>query len=290
MNEAATNENSPTGGGPRAQVLAGYGINCDWEAAHGLRLAGAQAKRVRNTDLDGPAGAPPSETLDKYQILVFGGGFAWGDDHGAGVLLATRLGNHLREQLQDFLARGGLVLGICNGFQALVNLGLLPLLDGRWERSAALAANDCGNFQDRWVEILVEPDSPCVFTRGMERLELPIRHGEGKFTADEATLARIEDMGLAALRYGDGRGRRAGGKRPANPNGAVNDIAGICDPSGRVFGLMPHPEAFYRLSQHPVWTLTRERARRRGRELDPMSPGQGLDFFRNAAAAAGRAA
>ena len=269
-----------------ALVLAGYGINCDWETAHVLNLAGARARRVHVSELTGTAQSPPSQRLDRYHILVFSGGFSWGDDHGAGVLLATRLANHLRGQLQDFLARGGLVMGICNGFQALVNLGLLPMLEGRWERSLALAANACGNFQDRWVELLPQPESPCLFTRGLKRLELPVRHGEGRFLCEPGTLERIEEMGLVALRYGDGRGRPAGGKWPANPNGSLNDIAGICDPSGRVFGLMPHPEAFYRQSQHPAWTLQRERARRRGRPWDPMDPAPGLEMFKLAVAAA----
>jgi|Deesub1362A_J573_1020465.scaffolds.fasta_scaffold05265_2 phosphoribosylformylglycinamidine synthase len=270
---------------PKALVLTGFGLNCDWETAHVLELAGAEAERVHISELTGTARRPPSRTLEPFHILVFDGGFSWGDDHGAGVLLATRLRRHLREQLEDFLARGGLVLGICNGFQALVNLGLLPMLEGRWERSVALLPNDCGNFQDRWVELVVEEGSPCVFTRGLKRLELPVRHTEGKFVAGEETLARIEAQGLVALRYARG-GRPAGGRWPANPNGSLHDIAGICDPSGRIFGLMPHPEAFYRLSQHPRWTWQREKARRRGRELDPFSPGQGLALFANAVAAA----
>lgn len=269
----------------RALVLAGYGINCDFETAHVLSLAGAQAKRVHISQLTGTDHAPASESLEEYNILVFDGGFAWGDDHGAGVLLATRLGNHLRGQLEGFLARGGLVMGICNGFQALVNLGLLPLLNGRWERSVALAANDCGNFQDRWVDLVAEPDSPCLFTKGIKRLPLPIRHGEGKFVADPGTLDQIEKMGLAALRYATPGGKPARGRWPQNPNGSLNDIAGICDPSGRVFGLMPHPEAYYRMSQHPTWTLEREKARRKGKELHPDGPGRGLEMFVNAVAA-----
>ena len=268
-----------------ALVLAGFGLNCDFETAHVLKLAGAKAKRVHISDLTGTTKRKPKETLDKYQILVFGGGFAWADDHGAGVILATRLGNHIKAQLQDFLDKGGLVLGICNGFQALVNLGLLPMLGGKWERSVALAANDCGNFQDRWVDMVVEPDSPCLFTRGLIRLPLPVRHGEGKLVAEAKTLKQIEKKGMVALRYADCRGRPAGGKWPFNPNGSLNDIAGICDPTGRVFGLMPHPEGFYRVSQHPTWTQSRETARREGRELNPQSPGLGLAIFQNAVAA-----
>ena len=270
----------------RALVLAGFGLNCDFETAHALELAGAVAQRVHISDLTGTAQANPTETLAGYQILVFDGGFSWGDDHGAGVLLATRLKNHLGGLLRDFLARGGLVIGICNGFQGLVNLGLLPMLAGRWERSVALMANECGNFQDRWVELVAEPASPCLFTKGLTRLDLPIRHGEGRFIAEANTLNTIEEQGLVAVRYGDGRGKPAQGRFPANPNGSVGDIAGICDLSGRVFGLMPHPEGFYRASQHPDFTLTREKARRRGGDLDPLAPGLGLSMFVNAVSAA----
>ncbi|MBU4384423.1 MAG: phosphoribosylformylglycinamidine synthase subunit PurQ [Proteobacteria bacterium] len=269
----------------RALVLSGFGLNCDNETAHALDLAGAAASIVHISDLTGTTKRNATETLDDYQILVFDGGFAWGDDHGAGVLLATRLGNHLNSQLRSFLDRGGLVLGICNGFQALVNLGLLPMLRG-WERQVALIANDCGNFQDRWVELLAQENSPCLFTKGLSRVDMPVRHGEGKFVCDDDTLQKLEDLGMVAVRYGDGRGKPAQGRRPANPNGSLNDIAGICDPSGRVFGLMPHPEGYYRASQHPDWTLHRERARRNGQEPDPLGPGLGLAVFTNAVAAA----
>lgn len=277
-------------GDVKALVLAGFGLNCDWETAHALDLAGADAVRVHISDLTGTSQRNPTETLDDYQILVFDGGFSWADDHGAGILLATRLGHHLGEQIKDFLARGGLVMGICNGFQALVNMGLLPMLEAGWPRQVALIANDCGNFQDRWVELLVEPDSPCLFTRGMTRLDLPVRHGEGKFVCDDKTLKRIEDQGLVAVRYGNGRGARAKGRWPTNPNGSVNDIAGICDPTGRIFGLMPHPEGFYRTSQHPDYTLMQERARRKGKSPDPLAPGLGLMMFVNAVKAAREAA
>ncbi|MCB2188844.1 MAG: phosphoribosylformylglycinamidine synthase subunit PurQ [Deltaproteobacteria bacterium] len=270
----------------RALVLAGYGLNCDVETAHVLRLAGAEAERVHISDLTGAPDYPATRTLEGFHILVFDGGFAWGDDHGAGVLLANRLLHQVGPQLEGFLARGGVVLGICNGFQALVNLGLLPGLTPGFQREVALMANDCGNFQDRWVELLPEDGSRCRFTQGLGRLELPMRHGEGKLFAAPAVLAALERDGLVALRYGDGRGRPAGGKWPANPNGSLHDIAGICDPSGRVLGLMPHPEGHYRHSQHPNWTAARERARRAGQAFDPAGAAAGLTIFTNAVAAA----
>lgn len=272
---------------PKALVLAGYGINCDIETAHALELAGAQAERVHISQLTGTANHEPDKSLEGFDILVFDGGFAWADDHGAGVILATRLGNHLRSQLEAFLARGGLVIGICNGFQALVNLGILPMTSGSWKRDVALMANDCGNFQDRWVNLVAEPDSPCVFTKGIKTLHMPIRHGEGKLMCDPGMLQELESRGLVALRYAGAGGKPAKGRWPANPNGSLNDIAGITDPTGRIFGLMPHPEGFYRMSQHPQWTRQREKARRKGKELDPMARGLGQIIFENAVKYAG---
>lgn len=266
----------------KALVLSGFGLNCDFETVHVLNLAGAQAKQVHINDLIGTLHRPASEKLTDYHILVFDGGFSWGDDHGAGVLLATRLRRHLRKQLESFLQNGGLVLGICNGFQALVNLGLLPDLDGAWSRQVALLHNDCGNFQDRWVNIKVNPASPCLFTNGLEYLPMPIRHGEGKLVANQDILEQIIELNLAPVFYADSKGGLAEGRFPHNPNGSVHDIAGLCSPNGRVFGLMPHPEAFYRQSQHPDFTLWREQARRQGQNLGHEDWGAGMTIFENA--------
>ena len=157
------------------------------------------------------------------------------------------------------------MLGICNGFQTLVNLGLLPGLDTDYrKRSVALTYNDCGNFQNRWVHLKVNDASPCVFTRGMSELELPVRHGEGKFYADEAVLTALQEGQLVALYYTAPDGRPAKGKFPYNPNGSIDDIAGICDPTGRVFGLMPHPEAYNHPTNHPQWPQQAQRQRRNG--------------------------
>ncbi|MFW6240435.1 MAG: phosphoribosylformylglycinamidine synthase subunit PurQ [Thermodesulfobacteriota bacterium] len=233
-----------------ALVPTGFGLNCDYETAYALELAGAAAKRVHINDLISGA-----VSLSDFRILVFGGGFSWGDDHGAGVIQAVRMRTHLGDALLEFVAGGNLVLGICNGFQTLVNLGLLPGLDGDYSaRTVALTGNDCGNFRDQWVHLTANPDSPCVFTRGMDRMELPVRHGEGKFFAEKAALDRLEARGQVVLRYATPEGEAAQGRFPDNPNGAFRDIAGICDPTGRVFGLMPHPEAYHHWSQHPDWT------------------------------------
>jgi phosphoribosylformylglycinamidine synthase subunit PurQ / glutaminase len=260
-----------------ALVLTGYGLNCDSETAHALALADARPHRVHiNALIDGDV------SLADFQIMVFGGGFSWGDDHGAGVVQAVRLKTKIGDQLLEWVARGNLVMGICNGFQVLVNLGLLPGLDGDYtRRSVALTYNDCGNFRDDWVHLSVSTASPCVFTRRLERLELPVRHGEGKFVTDSATVARLEAGGQVVLRYADCEGRAAGGVFPVNPNGSLDDIAGICDPTGRIFGLMPHPEAYHHWTNHPDWTRQKESLRRTGRPF-PTGPTPGLRIFENA--------
>ena len=261
----------------KAIVLTGYGLNCDTETAHALELAGATADRVHiNALIDGAV------RLEDYRIMVFGGGFSWGDDHGAGVIQAVRMKTNLGDRIISFVENGNLVLGICNGFQALVNLGLLPGFDGDYRnRSVAIAYNDCGNFRDQWVSLAVSADSPCIFTRGLDRLDLPVRHGEGKFTASADTIRRLADAGQTAVRYALPDGRPAGGRFPDNPNGSVDDIAGICDPTGRVFGLMPHPEAFNHFTNHPDWTRRKEASRGTDRRFETdLTPG--IRILRNA--------
>jgi phosphoribosylformylglycinamidine synthase len=261
---------------PKALVLYGYGLNCDHETAFALNKAGAEAVRVHTTDLlENPA------LLWDYHLLAVPGGFSWGDDHGAGVILALRLKLALGAALQEFIGSGRLVIGICNGFQVLVNLGILPNLPGRvGERLTALIPNDCGNFRDAWVHLKAVP-SNCVFTQGLDTLELPIRHGEGKFYADGPVLAELADRGQIVFKYATPSGKAALGRFPYNPNGALLDIAGICDPTGRVLGLMPHPEAHIHATQHPNWTAEKEEWRRRG-EAYPEPPGAGLAIFQNA--------
>lgn len=242
-------------------VLTGYGLNCDHETAYAFELAGARAQRVHiNALIDGSA------KLESFQILVFIGGFGWADDHGAGVIQAVRMKTHFGRQLVEFVDQGNLILGICNGFQALVNLGLLPgLTPNRQQRSVALTFNDCGNFRDQWVALRGNPASPCVFTRGIDLAELPVRHGEGKFFAAEATLAELRRNNQIALQYALPDGAPAEGRFPFNPNGSVDDIAGICDVSGRIFGLMPHPEGYNHPTNHPDWTRRKEIDGRCGR-------------------------
>ncbi|MFH1490231.1 MAG: phosphoribosylformylglycinamidine synthase subunit PurQ, partial [Pseudomonadota bacterium] len=240
----------------KALVLTGYGLNCDEETDYCLRLAGAESHRIHINELIRREADGSGSGLEPFHILVFGGGFSWADDHGAGVLLASKMRSNLGDQIQQFIGQGKLVIGICNGFQALVNLGLLPGFDGSaHERRVALTYNDSGNFVDTWVRLRISPESPCVFTRGLEQMELPVRHGEGKFYASNEDIGLLFKNHQVVMQYADEKGEAAKGQWPFNPNGSLSDIAGICDPTGRIFGLMPHPEAFHDLTNHPNWTM-----------------------------------
>ncbi|MDJ0783919.1 MAG: phosphoribosylformylglycinamidine synthase subunit PurQ [Desulfosarcinaceae bacterium] len=256
-----------------ALVLTGFGLNCDHETAYALELAGATAVRGHiNALIEGEV------NLADFQILAFGGGFSWGDDHGAGVIQAVRMRTNLGRQLLDFVAADKLIIGICNGFQTLVNLGLLPAIDGDYEaRRVALTYNDCGNFRNQWVHLHVDQASACLFTRGLHQLELPVRHGEGKFWAPRETLTQLEANQQIVLRYAGPDGHPAQGIFPANPNGSLMDIAGICDPSGRIFGLMPHPEAYNHWTNHPDWSLHKSLGWTPPEDVTP-----GIQIFRNA--------
>jgi len=263
--------------GINALVLKGFGLNCDNETVYALELAGARARGVHINDLISGNMSPAD-----FQIMVFIGGFSWGDDHGAGVIQAVRLKNNIGDKILEFIEKGNLVLGICNGFQTLVNLGLLPGLDNDYQtRSVALTYNDCGNFRDQWVNLSVNKHTPCIFTQGLDKLELPVRHGEGKFYSDDTTLNRLQENNQIVLQYTTKDGMPANGSFPGNPNGSIRDIAGICDPTGRIFGLMPHPEAFHHPTSHPDWTRQKEVAKRKSASWsEPSTPG--LAFFQNA--------
>ena len=263
----------------RALVLTGYGLNCDHETAHAFRLAGADAERIHiNSLINGEA------SLEDFHIMAFVGGFSWGDDHGAGVVQAVRMKNNLGDKIRRFIENGKLVLGICNGFQTIVNLGLLPGFDGNYaDRSIAVTYNDCGRFRNDWVHLKIEKESPCVFTKGLSHMELPVRHGEGKFIAGGDVLDEIAKRNQAVVRYALPDGNSADGLFPFNPNGSLQDIAGICDSTGRVFGLMPHPEAFIHVTNHPDWTRFKENAKRDGKKIEDSGfPQLGLGIFQNA--------
>lgn len=266
----------------KALVLTGYGLNCDYETHYAFQLAGAESHRVHINELIMGEEKGSDPRLEHYHILVFGGGFSWADDHGAGVLLASKMRFNLGEQIERFISQGKLVIGICNGFQALVNLGLLPGFEENYnERRVALTYNDSGNFIDTWVNLKINPDAPSVFTKGLNQMELPVRHGEGKFYASDGDIESLFRNNQIAMQYADKKGDEAEGQWPLNPNGSLRDIAGICDPTGRIFGLMPHPEAFLHPTNHPNWTKQKEALLREGKNIDSLE-GHGLRIFRNA--------
>ncbi len=235
---------------PKALVLRAAGTNCDRETLFALQQAGFEAKRVHIFRL-----MEKPERLSEYQFLVVPGGFSYGDDVAAGKILANQMLHRLAGPLNEFVAAGKLVLGICNGFQVLIKSGLLPwarVSSEQANRDATLAWNDCGRFEDRWVHLRADSDK-CIFLPAGEIIALPIAHGEGKFVPRDAkVLDALRQGGQVALRYVDAEGNA--GQFPVNPNGSIDDVAGICDPSGRVLGLMPHPERFVEITQHPRWT------------------------------------
>lgn len=233
-------------------ILRAPGTNCDQETAFAFGQAGAEADLIHVNEL-----ISRRRRLADYHILVIPGGFTYGDDISAGKVLANELKLKLGDDIMRFIANGGLILGICNGFQALAKAGILPGLPGSDASLLTLAGNDSGRFECRWVYLRTNKESPCVFTRGIDRLYLPVAHGEGKVVTDLNVLPRT----YVALYYADADGSIAT-SYPDNPNGSVGSIAGICDASGRVFALMPHPERHIRGTQHPRWT--REGAKEHG--------------------------
>ena len=253
-------------------VITGYGLNCEAESGYAWELAGAKPELIHLSDLL----AQPA-LLQNFAALMFGGGFAYGDHMTSGHVFASRARHRLSGELERFIAQGKLIMGVCNGFQIIVKLGLLPGLDGDYfTQKLSLIQNDCGTFQNFWVPLRFEPDSPCVFTRGLPPFSLPIRHGEGKlFTLDKALLRRLESSGCIPCRYADPVTGEATQKFPYNPNGSLNAIAGVCDPSGRIFGMMPHPEAYLYPENHPQWDLQRQNG-------TLPDHGLGLALFRNA--------
>jgi phosphoribosylformylglycinamidine synthase len=263
-------------------VVTGNGTNCERESAHAFRVAGADQVDVAMI-WDLLAG---DVRLAPYQVLCLPGGFMDGDDLGAGKAAAIRWRfaavaggeSRLVDQLKAFLEAGKLVIGICNGFQLMAKLGLVPAVgEGKAKGigfpKASLSVNDSGRFEDRWVRLRVDPASPCVFTRGIELLDVPCRHGEGKVVfASPEVAAAVEAGHLAPVRYVDLATNAPTEAYPLNPNGSPGGIAGLCDPTGRVFGLMPHPEAFHHRTNHPHWT----------RRSDLPEEGLGIAVFRNA--------
>jgi phosphoribosylformylglycinamidine synthase len=267
---------------PRVLVLSGQGINCAPETRYCFELAGADAE-IRQTGevLERPA------MLEDYKGLAIPGGFPYADDLGAGTVLALELQLSATDEMQDFVDSGKPVLGICSGFQVLVRAGLLP--GGSGKQTVSLLPNNTGRFDDRWI--YMEPvESPCIFTHGLKeylaehfpdrRLTLPIRHGEGRFFTWKKVMAGLKKNRQVVLRYAKPDSGRLEAGRPYNPNGSLGDVAGICNRRGTVFGLMPHPEGYYRRTQHPRWT--------RCEYKNLPEEGMGMLFFRNAVEYASR--
>lgn len=255
-------------GKPKAAVLLAAGINRDMDAKRALDLGGAETERVHINDL-----ADGRKRLVDYEILMIPGGFSFGDDIASGRVLANKLKYKLFDDLRRFIDDGKLIIGVCNGFQVMVKLGLLPAMESDYRtQRVTLTYNDSGKFEDRWVHLKSNADSRCVFTRGIERvIYVPICHGEGKFIASDEEVERLKRNCQVVFEYVDENGEYGG--YPINPNGSVAHIAGICDETGRLFGMMPHPEDHVIRTQHPRWT----------RESLP-DEGDGLAIFKNAVA------
>jgi phosphoribosylformylglycinamidine synthase subunit PurQ / glutaminase len=255
---------------PRVLVVRAAGINCDEETAAACELAGGRAERIHVNRL-----AEGSVRLDDFAALVIPGGFSYGDHLGAGKLLAVDLVHRLSDSLQAFVADGRPVLGICNGFQVLVKAGLLPGAEpergGQPRQSVTLTHNGSGHYECRWVRLIANPQSSCIFTQGIEEpFSLPVGHGEGRLVAADETLDHLAARNQIAVQYADEQGHPAT-TYPHNPNGSARAIAGICNQGGNVFGLMPHPDRAYLPQLHPDW-LRGKRARQ---------VGDGLAIFRN---------
>ena len=228
----------------RTLILRAPGTNCDVETAFAFHQAGSEVTLVHVNEL-----IYRRKRLADYQTMVIPGGFTYGDDLGAGKVLANELRLKLNEDIRRFVENGGLILGICNGFQVMVKAGILPEFSLDSHQRLTLAHNDSGRFECRWVYLAANKESPCIFTKGIDSLYLPVAHGEGKVVAESEVLSKLN----AVLYYTDEHGNRDAGY-PYNPNGSLMNIAGICDSSGRIFALMPHPERHIRGTQHTQWT------------------------------------
>jgi phosphoribosylformylglycinamidine synthase len=247
---------------PRALVLRAPGTNCDHETAHAFERAGAIAKRVHIRAL-----AQKPAMADDFQMLCIPGGFSYGDDIASGRIFALELKSRLADLLARFRDRGGLVLGICNGFQVLMQTGML-VADESGAPRASLTHNTSGRFLDRWVHLAAIPGK-CAMLQGLDQpFDLPVAHGEGRFVVRaEADLVMLAAAGQLVLRYAPDAGGHS-----TNPNGSAGDVAGVCDTTGRVLGLMPHPERFLDAVQHPSWNS----------RLDSGAAVAGLAIFANA--------
>lgn len=256
-------------------ILYGHGINCDLETQYVIEKASERlnlSSQIKTERVHTNEFIRKNKRLEDYQMLVIPGGFLHGDDISAGKILANKLKTKLSKELEDFIQSEKLILGICNGFQVLVKYPTLPC---REDQKVTLTWNNSGRFIDRWIKVKVNQKSPCIYLKDIDEIYLPIRHAEGRFTGDEEILDTLEKEGQVALKYVRPDGSPAEGEFPWNPNDSIRDIAGICDKSGRIFGLMPHPEAFHSPLNCPNWV------RDKTEEEEIKEMGTGLKIFEN---------
>ncbi|MBN2422849.1 phosphoribosylformylglycinamidine synthase subunit PurQ [Candidatus Woesearchaeota archaeon] len=267
----------------KALIPTGLGFNCEYESAKAFELAHAKADIVDLRDI-----ISGEVNLFDYHILMIIGGFSFGDDLGSGKAIANLLrfkkikGKRFIDLIKEFvLEQKKVVFGVCNGFQVLIKLGILPAFDKNYEeQNCTLTLNNSGRYEDRWIKLKFNSKSPCIATKGLEFMNVPVRHGEGKFIAENRdVLNRVMDNNHFFAQYIDPETNLATMKYPLNPNGAVNSVAGICDETGRVIGMMPHPEANLLFETHPHWTRLKRKLKDQGKEIPKF--GEGLKIFKN---------
>lgn len=260
---------------PKVIVLSGYGLNCEEETAYAFFLAGAESKIIHVNDLINGL-----FSLKDFQILAIPGGFSFGDDTGSGNAFALRLKNHLWEEILNFIEKDRLIIGICNGFQILVNLGVIPAVNKKYgERQVTLTFNRLPRYLVRWVDLKIKNKSPWFC--GIEKIYLPIAHGEGRFLTTKEILNQLKQKNLIAAQYFKGE-ICTYLSLPANPNGSLANIAAISDETGRILGMMPHPERAIFFHHLPHWPYLKEKYQREGKKIPKYGPG--LKIFQNAVA------
>lgn len=259
---------------PRVLVFSGFGLNCEEETRFAFQAAEVTADIIHINDL-----IENKKKIRDYQILAFPGGFSYGDDTGSGNAYAYKIKNHLWSEIEKFLTEDKLIIGICNGCQILVNLGLVPGIQKKYgERSVALLHNDSARYIDRWVDLKVSSTSPWL--KDISSLSAPIAHGEGRLFTDDKTLKLLKKEKLIPFTYTKGE-MCSYQNLPANPTGTLEDIAGLTDPTGKILAMMPHPERSIFFTQRPDWSYLAEKLRREGKKLPVYD--SGLKIFQNAA-------
>lgn len=260
---------------PKALIITGYGINCEEETAKCFDMSGATSEIVHINDL-----ISEDKKMSDYQIMAFPGGFSYGDDTGSGNAFANKLKNHLNDDLLSFANEDKLIIGICNGCQIVTNLGLIPALNNNYgERQVALMHNKTARYECRWIYMKNTSENG-IWTRGIDVLHVPVAHGEGNFYMESETYEKVQAGNQIAFKYVTEDGQPANEQYPSNPNGSMHDIAALTDPSGRIIGIMPHPERFNSFVNEEGWQLKKEALIRADKPLP--KEGEGLKIFKNA--------